>query len=58
MSNVIPFEFESNKIRTVMDKDGTIWFVAKDIAEALGYKNISDAIKDNCKGVARSYLPP
>ncbi|PTL86443.1 MAG: phage repressor protein [Candidatus Liberibacter europaeus] len=55
MSDIIPFEFESNEIRTVVDKNGTIAFVAKDIAKILGYKNISDAIKDNCKGVARSY---
>ncbi|WP_280113816.1 BRO family protein [Candidatus Liberibacter solanacearum] len=37
MNSIIPFEFESNKIRTVVDKDGTIRFVAKDVAGALDY---------------------
>jgi prophage antirepressor-like protein len=55
MSNIIPFEFESKKIRTVVDQDGTICFVAKDIAEALGYENHSKALNDHCKGVTKRY---
>ncbi|ADR52914.1 prophage antirepressor [Candidatus Liberibacter solanacearum CLso-ZC1] len=55
MSNIIPFEFESNKIRTVVDKDNTILFVAKDIAEALGYKNSNEAVNEHCKGVVKRY---
>ncbi len=31
MSTITPFEFESNKIRTIVDKDQNIWFVAKDV---------------------------
>ncbi|ADR52934.1 prophage antirepressor [Candidatus Liberibacter solanacearum CLso-ZC1] len=53
--NIIPFEFESNRIRTVVDEDNTILFVAKDIAEALGYENSSKAINDHCKGVTKRY---
>ncbi|WP_163830739.1 phage antirepressor [Spartinivicinus ruber] len=34
--NIIPFEFNHSSIR-VIDKNGEPWFVAKDIAEILGY---------------------
>jgi len=30
-------------------------FVGKDICEALGYKNATDAMNDHCKGVAKRY---
>lgn len=56
MTNIIPFEFESNKIRTVIDKDGSVLFVAKDIAEALGYKwqpNLLDKVPEEWKGIKR-----
>ncbi|ADR51947.1 prophage antirepressor [Candidatus Liberibacter solanacearum CLso-ZC1] len=53
MSSIIPFEFESNKIRTVVDKDNTILFVAKDIAEALGYKRPNDAVNEHCDGTVK-----
>ncbi|ADR51966.1 prophage antirepressor [Candidatus Liberibacter solanacearum CLso-ZC1] len=53
--NIIPFEFESNRIRTVVDEDNTILFVAKDIAEALGYKNSNEAVNEHCKGVVKRY---
>lgn len=36
MSALMPFSFESQSIR-VMNIDGTPWFVAKDVAEALEY---------------------
>lgn len=36
------FNFDQNKIRTVVDDDGGIWFVAKDVAESLGYRNAPD----------------
>jgi len=42
------FNFEGSNIRTVV-KDGEPWFVAKDVAEALGYVNTKDAIKSHCK---------
>ena len=35
MSNVIPFDFESNAIR-VVEQDGQPWFVVVDICNALG----------------------
>lgn len=40
------------KVRTVL-KDGEVWFVAKDIAEILGYSNTNEAISRHCKGVAK-----
>jgi anti-repressor protein len=35
-------------VRTVL-KDGEVWFVAKDVAEILGYKNTNDTIIRHCK---------
>lgn len=52
MSNIIPFNFNSNSVR-VIEKDGEPWFVAKDVAEVLGYSNTRDAIKRHCKGVVK-----
>lgn len=41
----------------VLNKDGEPWFVGKDVAERLGYKNINDAIRKHIdeedKGVAK-----
>jgi prophage antirepressor-like protein len=37
MNQIIPFNFESKQIRTAVT-DGEFWFVAKDVAEALGYQ--------------------
>ena len=44
------FLFESNNVRVVM-KDEEPWFVAKDVAEVLGYVNSRKAIADHCKAV-------
>ena len=41
---------EFGKVRIVM-QDEQPWFVAKDVAEILGYKNSSEAVRDNCKYV-------
>lgn len=38
-------------IRTLTDENGEIWFVARDVAIALGYKNTRDAISKHCKRV-------
>lgn len=34
-------------IRTVTDKVNNVWFVGRDIAQALGYSNITDAIQNH-----------
>ncbi|MDP3164392.1 MAG: Bro-N domain-containing protein [Hydrogenophaga sp.] len=54
MSNVIPYAFEGASIRA-MEIDGEPWFVGKDVTDALGYSNGSDAITAHCKGVAKRY---
>jgi prophage antirepressor-like protein len=38
------FNFESHNVRTVIDDDGEIWFVAKDVCESLGISNHRDAL--------------
>lgn len=49
-NEIIPFGFESHSIRAML-MDGNPWFVAKDVAEALGYKDTVNAIKQHCRGV-------
>ena len=53
-AQVIPFDFESREIRTLLINDEP-WFCAKDVCAVLGYANDSDAIKKHCreKGVAK-----
>lgn len=55
MSDLIPFQFESTSIRVVADDNGEPLFVGKDICDALGYANDSDAMKRHCKGVVKRY---
>lgn len=43
-NNVLDFQFEGHDVRAIAI-DGEPWFVGKDVAEALGYKNQRDAIK-------------
>ena len=47
---------EFGQVRTVM-RDGEVWFIARDVAEALGYANVSDAISKHVdredKGIAK-----
>ncbi|MDO5505673.1 MAG: Bro-N domain-containing protein [Pseudoxanthomonas suwonensis] len=50
--SVTPFAFGDRSVRTVM-LDGAPWFVAKDVAELLGYPNAAAAISRHCKGVAK-----
>lgn len=38
-------------VRTTQDDEGNIVFCGKDIAEALGYKDTTNAIKQHCRGV-------
>jgi prophage antirepressor-like protein len=51
------FNYEGTwNIRTT-EIDGEAWFVAKDVADALGYRDTTNAIKSHCKGVAKHHLP-
>jgi prophage antirepressor-like protein len=55
MSNIIPFQFESHEVRTVVGEDGNVWFVGKDVAKALGYTDTVNAIKQHCDGVVKHH---
>jgi prophage antirepressor-like protein len=37
------------EVRAMMDEQGNPWFVAKDVAQALGYVNPRKAVGDHCK---------
>ena len=52
-------EFFNEKFGTVrtITIDDVIYFVASDIARALGYKNPQKAIRDHCKRVNESFIP-
>jgi len=43
------FPVTAAQIRTVTDENGDPWFVAKDVAEALGYADTDKAIRTHCK---------
>lgn len=47
---------EFGSIRTV-EIDGKPYFVASDVARALGYINTSKAISDHCRWVTKRYIP-
>ena len=49
---VTPFDFHGFPVRVIDDGYGEPWFIAKDIAEALGYSNTSKAINAHCKAVS------
>lgn len=55
------FNFGSKEVR-IVTREGEPWFVAKDVAEALGYTNPQKAVRDHCKlansvGVNESFTP-
>lgn len=45
---VVPFHFDSAPVR-VVSVEGEAWFVAKDVAAALGYVRTADAVRAHCK---------
>ncbi|MFP1868646.1 Bro-N domain-containing protein [Lonsdalea quercina] len=45
MSNQVAlneFDFDGNSVRTMTDEDSEVWFVAKDVADILGYGQTTD----------------
>ena len=48
-SSVIPFDFDGSAIRVLTDKLGEPWFVARDVADALGYSKPENAVARHCK---------
>lgn len=47
------FNFQHHQVRIVFDEQHNPLFVAKDVAQALGYGNTRDAIQRHCKGVVK-----
>lgn len=61
MSQLVPFSFESHEIRVDRDDQGVVWFVAKDVADALdiawkGSDTLS-SIKAEWQGVRQLRTP-
>ena len=54
------FDYEEQVVRTVMI-DGSPWFVGKDVANILGYRNPQEAIREHVdeedKGVSEMLTP-
>lgn len=48
------FNFQNHEVRTVVIDDTPYW-VAKDVAEVLGYANTNKAVNDHCRGVTKRY---
>ena len=48
---ILPFTFNKSKIRTILDKNSNVWFIANDISTMLMYKRPSDAITQHCKNI-------
>jgi anti-repressor protein len=49
MTSLIPFTFEAHEVRSIVDAQGNPWFIASDVARALGYTNPQKAVRDHCK---------
>lgn len=41
MSNIVPFKFQDHSITILTDNNGEPWFVAKEVADVLGYSEAS-----------------
>ena len=53
-NDLTKFDFQGKGVRTVVI-DGEPWFVAKDVCDALGYKDTVNAVKQHCRGVAKHH---
>lgn len=59
MDELIPFDFNSHPVRA-FQKNSIIWFIAKDICDALDYKHVPSAMRyldDDEKGVSNKHTP-
>jgi len=54
-NSVIPFNFNGVHVRTVIDESGDPLFNAKDVCDALGYADSTNALKQHCKGVVKRH---
>jgi len=56
MNNALQvFDYNGSAVRTV-NKDGEIWFVAKDVCDVLGYKNVTQTLDDHLDDDERSII--
>lgn len=55
MNEIKLFENVLGNVRATII-DGDVYFVAKDVAECLGYKDTTNAIKLHCRGVVKHHL--
>lgn len=45
MTELVPFSYSGQQVRTLVDFDGNTWFVAADVCAVLGIRNVSDATR-------------
>lgn len=57
MNNLQIFKNQKFGQVRVVNKDRKIYFVAVDVARALGYKDTTSAIKQHCRWVAKHHIP-
>ncbi len=62
MEKLTPFVFEEKNVRTLVKEDGSVWFVAKDVAEVLGIQRVDDiktkeVLDDDEKGSEKIRTP-
>jgi len=43
--DIIPFEFNEQKLTSIVGADGNPWLVAKEVCDILGYAEPSHAVK-------------
>lgn len=51
--NMVPFDFRGEPIRILTNNQGEPWFIAKEVAQVLGYSNPLDAVSKHCKCVVK-----
>lgn len=54
MTDITRFIYDDQPVR-VVTIGGEPWFVGRDVANALGYADTTNAIKQHCKGVANHH---
>lgn len=56
MSNIVPFQFESQDIRTITNAQGEPWFVLRDVLDAMGSKTTTtNALESVTTGLGDGY---
>lgn len=57
MSNITVFNNEAFGALRTIEKDGEIWFIASDVARALGYSRPADAVSQHCRYTVKHSIP-